>query len=272
MSIALEIATSSKSSMIDPAFSYGETEHCQYEQQGYFTFDRLLTPEALAACQANIERMLKQAPLGVQADNIISAHMQDRWIWNLATQPPILDLVERQVGPHIILWASALLCKPPGAGRTIAWHQDTPYWNITGTLAAGLWIPFDDVDADNGAMCVLPGWHLKGELPRKKAVDSLFTEEIEPSALPADIDAVKYQYRIKAGGLAIHHTMMPHNSLPNRSSRWRRVLVLRYASAAGTVGPKEYEDYRTGKMFSREAFLVRGEDIAHCRYRTSPFE
>jgi hypothetical protein len=76
---------------------------------------------------------------------------------------------------------------------------------------------------------------------------------------------------LPAGGLAIHDTMMPHNSLPNQSQRWRRVLVLRYMSADGTVGPKEYQNYRTGEKFPREGFLVRGEDVSQRGYRRSPF-
>ncbi len=258
-------------SMIDDTFHYGEAEHQRYEHDGYCTFPRFLTKKALTYCQTKIEQMLAKLQPGRQADEIISAHMRDRWIWDLAVQSPVLDMVERQVGPNILLWASALVCKPPHAGRVIPWHQDAPYWNITGKLAAGLWIPFDDVDASNGAMCILPGWHRKGELPRNKSNDGLFTEEIDPVALPSDLESVKYQYHLKAGGLAIHNTMMPHNSLPNQSDRWRRVLVLRYVSAEGVIGSKEYEDYSTGEKFSREAFLVRGEDIAQRGYRSSPF-
>jgi len=64
---------------------------------------------------------------------------------------------------------------------------------------------------------------------------------------------------------------MPHTSTPNSSDRYRRVLVLRYMGAEGTVGAKEYEDYRTGEKFSRECFLVRGEDVGKHGLRRSPF-
>jgi hypothetical protein len=265
-----EIVAAPTTSMIDPAYCYGEAEHRHFIEFGYCTFPKFLSPAGLAACQFQILRMLERLQPGRQPDEIISAHVRDRWIWELATQAPVLDMIERQIGPNILLWSSALVCKPPGAGRVIPWHQDAPYWNLTGKLAAGLWIPFDDVDASNGAMCILPGWHSKGELPRKKSADSLFTYEIDPLVLPVDLDQIKYQYNLPAGGLAIHDTMMPHNSLPNGSNRWRRVLVLRYMSADGTVGAKQYEDYVTGKTFEREAFLVRGEDLAHRGYRRSP--
>ena len=65
--------------------------------------------------------------------------------------------------------------------------------------------------------------------------------------------------------------MIPHNSLPNRSNRWRRVLVLRYIEAAGEVEEKQYKDYRTGESFARECYLVRGKDVKNHGLKKSPF-
>jgi hypothetical protein len=82
----------------------------------------------------------------------------------------------------------------------------------------------------------------------------------------------KVQYRIPAGGMAIHDTMIPHRSVPNSSDRWRRVLVLRYMRADGDMGEKMYEDYRTGDPVARRYFLVRGEDVLNRGLERSPFE
>ena len=120
-------------------------------------------------------------------------------------------------------------------------------------------------------MSVLPGWHNKGKLPRRQSGEKLFAEEIEPEALPADLETRRVEYQLRAGQMAIHDTMIPHTSTPNSSDRYRRVLVLRYMAADGTVGAKDYEDYRTGKNFSRECFLVRGEDVGNYGLRRSPF-
>ena len=66
---------------------------------------------------------------------------------------------------------------------------------------------------------------------------------------------------MNAGQMAIHHTMLPHNSVPNKSDRWRRVLVLRYMVSDCQTNDMEYEDYRTGELFSRQYYLVRGKDL-----------
>jgi hypothetical protein len=253
-------------------FSYSEQDHEHYQRLGFCTFAQFLAPAAVDEIRSHIERMLTLLQPGRKSDEIMAAHHQDRWLFELACEPKILDMIGRQIGPDIVLWSSALVIKPPGGGREVPWHQDAPYWNITGKLAGGIWLPLDDVDASNGAMCIVPGWHTKGTLARRKTSDNLFTEEIDPAALPADLECIKFQYTLKAGQAAVHDTMIPHNSLPNNSARWRRVIVLRYMSAYGELPPKMYENYRTGEKFRREGFLLRGRDVSNRGWRRSPFE
>ena len=258
-------------SIVDPLFHYEIADHDHYLEHGYRLFDRFLTPEGLVVCQTHIDRMLSQLQPGRLPEDIISSHHQEPWIFELAREPQLLDMIEHQIGPNIVLWSTHFLVKPPHTGKPIPWHQDTPYWNLTGRLAGSVWLPFDNVDNRNGTMSVLPGWHNKGELPRRQSSDNLFTEEIEPDALPADLEERRVEYCLRAGQLAIHDTMMPHASTPNSSNQYRRVLVLRYMSADSKAGPKEYEDYRTGEKFPRECFLVRGEDVGNYGLRRSPF-
>lgn len=266
------MSSAQSSHRIGPKFDYQARHQQHYEELGYCIFEHFLTPQAVADGRANIDRMIGQLQKGRLSDEIISAHHEERWIFDLACEPKILDMIERQIGPDIALWSTALVCKPPMTGRYVPWHQDAPYWNIEGKLAAGVWIPFDDVDHENGAMAILPRWHNRGVLPRKKTDDNLFTEEIDPAALPPDLEQIKVEYLLRAGQAAIHDTMIPHNSVPNRSSRWRRVLVLRYASADSKFPSKNYPNYRTGEPFAREAFLLRGKDSRGRGLRPSPFE
>ena len=262
----------SKPSLIDPSFHYGESQHSFYLEHGYHLFDPFLTDDGLAECQRQLDRMLEQLQPGRSPEAMISCHHQEPWIFNLATEPLLLDMIDRQVGPDIVLWSSHLLVKPPRTGSNVPWHQDSPYWDLSGELAAGVWIPMDDMDPENGTMSILPGWHRKGELPRRQTQKNLFAEEITPGVLPDDLENLRVDYLLKAGQLAIHHTMMPHRSTLNTSDRWRRVLVLRYMSADGEAGPKEYENFHTGEKFPRERFLVRGRDVRSQGLRKSPFK
>jgi len=255
--------------IIDDSFRYGSEEHAQYEEDGYCVFQHFLTPDALEECRGEIDGMLERLQTGRATDEIIGAHEQESWIWDLATRPEVLDMIERQVGGDILFWSSHLICKPPHSGRGIPWHQDAPYWNVNAKLPGGVWIGFDDMDSDNGAMCVLPGYQ-NDALPIRQSGDELFNEEIDPSGLPDDFESSAVQYRFPAGGMAIHHTMIPHTSFPNQSDRWRRVLVLRYMAAGGTLGDKQYQDYRNGEPFARKYYVVRGSDEVNVGLPTRP--
>ena len=256
--------------MIDPSFHYSQTDHEHYLRAGYCFFECFLSAAGLAFGRRQIDRMVAQLQPGRSPEHMISCHQQEQWLFELACEPQILDLVERQIGPDIVLWSSHLLIKPPRTGKAVPWHQDVPYWNIKGELPGGLWIPFDDVASANGTMSILPGLH-REELPRRARAGELFSEEIDSAYLTEDLESRQVEYRLKAGQLALHHTLIPHSSTPNSTDQWRRVLVLRYMDAAGTAGPKEYEDYRTGAKFERELFLLRGRDLANRALRSSPF-
>jgi hypothetical protein len=257
--------------MLHDRFIYGDAEHLQYEREGYCIFPQFLSSAGLQRSLWEIERMMAQLEPGRKPDEIYSAHQQELWLFELATQPRLLDMMERHIGPDIVLWSSHLICKQPHTGRAVPWHQDAPYWNVSGKLPGAVWIAFDDVDEQNGGMAVLPGWHNKGALPRRHRDEAFFDEEIDPAVLPPDPDAVKITYSMPAGGMATHHTMIPHSSIPNNSDRWRRVLVFRYIAADGVFGDKEYPDYRNGEKFPRRFFLVRGRDVLNRGLETSPF-
>jgi len=167
-------------SMIRSDWMFSEADHEFYRQNGYRTYDCFLTDEALARCQREIDVMLSELQLGRDPADIISPHCIKRWIWDLANEPRILDAMESQIGANIVLWSTHMLCKPPGSGIEIPWHQDSPYWNVGGPLPAGLWIAFDAMDEDNGAMAVLPGWHRKGTLPIDTREDVSPTVNISP--------------------------------------------------------------------------------------------
>jgi phytanoyl-CoA hydroxylase len=258
-------------SLLDDSFVYDDKAHDQYERLGYCIFPRFLSADGVIRCREHLEQVMNSLIPGFIPEQTVGAHQIEPWLFKLACEPKLLDMIERQIGPDIVLWASHLLCKPPRTGEDIPWHQDAPYWNVSGRLSGGVWIPVDDVAVDNGAMSIVPGWHDKGVLPRRHSGKDFFNQEIDPDVLPKDIDTIKVQYLLKAGQMAIHHPMMLHNSVKNGSERWRRVIILRYMAADGVMGEKDYVDYRTGNPMPRRYFLVRGRDLLGRGLARSPF-
>ena len=232
----------------------------QYDEQGYVFLGHLITPPAVTRAQEELNRMLGQLNAKLYSDQIYSAHQKERWLLELASSKDLLDAVEVAIGPDIVLWSTHLICKPPRTGRAIPWHQDGTYWNLAGRMTS-VWLALDDVDRENGTMYVLPGHH-KQVFGRRETGNDFFDEEIQPDILPENIERLQVEYRFKAGEAAMHHVLIPHSSPPNLSPvRWRRVVVIRYISADGDIGTKQYPDYRTTELFERKYILVRGRDV-----------
>jgi hypothetical protein len=249
-----------------------------FEANGYTEGRTFLTDDGLAFCRSNIDRLIYEMTTG-QPDrplaDTISPHQcpGGGWLWELIVHPTVVAAAQRQIGTDVLCWSTHLLIKEPRSVFDVPWHQDSPYWNMRGDMAAAVWIALDDVDAENGTMEVLPGYHKRGVLPRVLDTRAYFAQHIDPAALPSNLDKLKRPYYMKAGQAALHGVLCPHSSGPNASERWRRVIVLRYIAADAELGVGVWRDFRgAGAPFPREYFLVGGEDRLGRGYRRSPYD
>ena len=183
-------------------------------------------------------------------------HMDTRFIWDLATRPEILDCIEALIGPNILLLATHFFCKYGGDGnRFVAWHQDVTYWGLAPPMAITAWYAVDDSDQENGCMQVIPGTHAAGIQEHGKAVQegNLLSINQEVKVTP-DQEKNAVDLVLKAGAMSIHHGLLFHGSLPNRSDRRRCGLTLRYVP----THVKQVNPNSIGKNYT--AILVRGQD------------
>jgi ectoine hydroxylase-related dioxygenase (phytanoyl-CoA dioxygenase family) len=182
------------------------------------------------------------------------------WVWQLATAPALLDMLEMHLGPNLVLFSTQLAVKPPGSGWRVPWHQD-------GERCRTVWIPLDNVDSENGALQMLHGWHKRGR------------QRFRPVATEAELDSAEFfqQYHLyasdiqndpsedaitctmPAGAMEIHHPLTPHASAPNgSSSRTRRAILMRYQPSTEPITGGTLVHWKTGKTFTKANYLVRG--------------
>src|SRR5271165_5811840 len=88
---------------------------------------------------------------------LLDRHFDQRFIWQLATHPKILDCAEALLGPNILLLATHFFCKYGGGERFVAWHQDATYWGLEPPVTLTAWYAVDESDRQNGCMQALPG-------------------------------------------------------------------------------------------------------------------
>ncbi len=170
-------------------------------------------------------------------------------IWDIATDPRIVELVADLVGPNVICWASAILSKSPGDPKRVPWHQDASFWSLSPARTVTVWLAIDDATEENSAMRFLPGTHDKGKLPTsERDAGSVFHK----GTANADQMGEPFTNVLKAGQISLHADMLVHGSLANTSDRRRCGLTLRYC-------PPEVEITDPAWASGVEAILCRGE-------------
>ena len=222
-------------------FSESEIEHFRA------CFDELEDREGREMCE-----------IGLQA-----RHLDEEFIWQMATDARILDAMQQLMGEDIMLLSTHFFCKypDPGATKFVAWHQDVTYWGLQPPEAQTVWVAVDDSDAENGCMRVIPGSHKHGIATHGKSVkvgNLLSINQEIPDELVDTSQA--FDLELKAGQISIHDGQLYHPSNPNISTRRRCGLTLRYI--APHVAQVELNSLGT----RYPTILLRGED----RYNNFP--
>jgi ectoine hydroxylase-related dioxygenase (phytanoyl-CoA dioxygenase family) len=118
-----------------------------------------------------------------------------------------------------------LLVKEPGTAERTPWHQDQPYWAVSGRQVASIWLPLDYV-AEESSLKYVKGSHRWGAHNPHNFVDNSPYEGTGLPELP-DIDANREQYEIlgwdmEPGDCLVFQAMMVHGSDGNTSLKNRR--------------------------------------------------
>lgn len=192
-------------------------------------------------------RKLKDGRDGSYAIN--AYHVCCEGLWDLATNPVLLDYVEDIIGPNIIAWGSHFFSKQPHDPKHVPWHQDASYWPFTPARTVTIWLAIDDADPENAAMQFLPRTHTRGPLEWKQTN--------KPAVLGQEIVGIEQFGQpvfdtLKAGEFSLHADMLAHGSTPNLSERRRCGLTIRYC-------PPHVRSLDPSWM--GQAILCRGSDL-----------
>ncbi len=184
----------------------------------------------------------------------------------------VLPEIAAQVleSPEIRFFYDQTMIKEPGVNEPTPWHQDLTYWPLTGDKVLTIWVPFDTVDMESGAVVYARGSHLRAPLygagPGSSAGDS---------SMPAFPDMSLTDYGLLAwntqpGDCIVHHPRVLHMAGPNRrADRRRRATAMRY------VGDNVCWQHRGNDMFQelRKRFadaphigLGDGEPLDHPQF------
>ncbi|MDQ7251056.1 phytanoyl-CoA dioxygenase family protein [Dongia sedimenti] len=221
----------------------------QYKSKGYVFPIPALTADEAHATRARMEDLEAREP-DLWMRSKIKPYLLQKWMNDLMRHPRILDAVEDVIGPNILAWAVGHFDKKPHDPGFLAWHQDGTYWGLSQPDGVAAWVALTPSRRENGCLRVVPGTHLKGQIPHRDtyAATNLASRGQEIAVDVDEADAVDLELR--PGEISLHHIMLVHGSEPNHSDTRRCGIVLRYVAAH--VRPMD--------GFKDSATLVRGID------------
>jgi len=207
-------------------------------------------PVLSAKAAAHHRQMLEDAEVQIGPLHYHSkVHTILRPPYELATHPTLLDLVEKILGPDILLYNVTYVIKEPATPAFVSWHQDLTYWGFDGDEQVSAWLALSVASAQSGCMRMIPGSHTQGICDQKTGDDPdnvlLQSQTIENIR---EEDAVLCP--LKPGEASLHHGWTIHASSPNTSNDRRIGLNIQY------INPR----MRQKKAASDSAMLIRGED------------
>jgi hypothetical protein len=199
----------------------------QYRDAGYYAPVRALPTAEANALRARLETFEGSAgPLIGKLRQ--KSHLLFTWLNDLIRHDRILDAVEDLIGPDILCWGSSFFIKEPHNTAYVSWHQDSTYWGLEPAHIVTAWVALSDSTIENGAMRVIPGSHLREQVPHRDtfAPDNLLSRGQEIMVAVDDRDAVALE--LAAGEMSLHHVRLIHGSEPNPSGQRRIGFAIRY--------------------------------------------
>lgn len=199
-----------------------------YREHGFVDLGRLLDDAEVAALRAEEERFRLAVGYGAAGNQTLRVNIQlchrPAVVRDFCTRGPHLAAVERLLGPNICLTHQQFVTKLPDGhdqSSEIPFHQDNGYGRLEPMTDVTVWLPLVDTDETNGCLWVVPGSAGRGLLAHGAA-------QVNPVLREAPEVAGAVALPLAAGEAVAFSGLTLHGSGPNRSSRARPALFVRY--------------------------------------------
>jgi len=217
-----------------------------YSREGFLSPVDVLSSGEAAAHRARLEEA--EARFGALHYRS-KVHTILRSPYELATHPRVLDVVERLIGPDILLHNVTYIIKEPHSAAHVSWHQDLTYWGFSDDAQVSMWLALSPATVESGCMRMLPGSHTQGCLEHSLNDDPC-NVLFQGQTVQGVDEAKAILCTLEPGQASFHHGWTLHSSLPNGGGD-RRIGVNAQYLAPHVRQLKHDED---------TAILVRGED------------
>jgi ectoine hydroxylase-related dioxygenase (phytanoyl-CoA dioxygenase family) len=218
-----------------------------YRDEGYLSPIRAFGADEAARYRALLEA--GERAHGLAPDQRRKMYLYLKWMDDIVRDARVLDAVEDLIGPDILVYHMTLWIKEPRTDAFVSWHQDSTYFGLSPAEHVTAWVALSASSHESGCVQVVPGSHLRGQVPHDQLTRSanLFaTGQTIAVAEQETLDTLL----LEPGEFSLHHTHTFHNSMPNGSNDRRIGLGISYIPTR----------CRCSASARLSATLVRGED------------
>jgi ectoine hydroxylase-related dioxygenase (phytanoyl-CoA dioxygenase family) len=215
-----------------------------FAQDGAIVLRGVLRPRELADLEQGIEHNLahlSDLAMVASASDDPGRFVEDFCTWQhnpsyqrILTQSA-LPTVARQLmrSQTVRLYHDHLLVKEPGTRQATPWHQDQPYYNVSGSQNVSFWIPVDPVPLESTLRFVAGSHHGTWYMPRtfRDQQAKWFPEGSLAELPPVEQHPERFRqlaWALEPGDAVAFHMLALHASAGVGPARRRRVFSARY--------------------------------------------
>jgi ectoine hydroxylase-related dioxygenase (phytanoyl-CoA dioxygenase family) len=182
---------------------------------------------------------------------LLNRYLDNRLVYQLCSQPVMIEAIRRVLGDDLLLWTSAFIPKA-AHGPEIPWHQDAHYWPLEPRIVVTAWLAVTDVTPRNGCLQVLPGTH-RDLQPFVPATHACGLDKLTDVSRYDVGSAVTLE--MQAGEFVLFNEQTVHRSFQNDTDQIRMGMVARFTTCAVKLNQDRFPFFK-----GHGAILVSGSD------------
>ena len=231
-----------------------ESELRFYQDNGYLSFDSLLSADDLAACLGELQRLraddaVKDSPEAViepdsrELRSVFEIHKSSEVLRRLCGHPKLVAIARQLLGSEVYIHQSRINYKGGFRGKEFYWHSDFETWHVEDGVPAmrmvSCSIALTPNTSHNGPLMIVPGSHQRfvscvGATPDDNYKSSLKRQEVgvpDDASLTQLVDEFGIAAPIgPAGSVTFFECNVMHGSNSNITPMPRSNLFVVYNS------------------------------------------